>query len=121
MGVNILDVYEGMVKAAEEEAVVEEASAEEEAVINERVEIIAKYAAAADELLSDEYGKNYGEEDVEKLASMLLQHDVEQEEVMEKVAELDQAGRIMARAFKDELEKSAEKSSETSSEESAKE
>ncbi len=105
---NLLDVYDNMVKSAEDEAVSEEANAEEEAAINERVEVLAKYAAAADQLLTDEYGKDYGEEDVEKLASMMLQHDVEQEEVMEKVAELDQAGRIMARAFKDELERNAE-------------
>lgn len=113
MDVNLLEVYENMVKTAEKEAVVEEANAEEETVVNERVEVLAKYAAAADQLLTDEYGDDYGEEDVEKLASMMLQHDVEQEDAMEKVAELDQAGRIMARAFRDELERTAEESSES--------
>lgn len=116
MGTNLLEVYENMVKTAENEAVVDEANAEESVVINERVEVLSKYAAAADQLLTDEYGEDYGEEDVEKLASMMLQHDVEQEAVTEKVAELDQAGRIMARAFKAELERTAEENSEESKE-----
>ena len=37
----------------------------------------------------------------------MIAHDIEQEESIEKVAEYDQAGRIIARAFQDELNKMA--------------
>ena len=114
---NLLEVYEEMVKTATEAEAAEEVQAEEQATVDERVEVLAKYATAADKLLADEYGEDYGEEDVEKLAAMMIEHDVEQEEIVEKVAELDQAGRIMARAFKDELEKGTDSKEEEASEE----
>jgi len=88
----LLDVYNQMVKEAEEAQVADEAVTE-----------IAKYAEAADQLLAAEYGEDYNAEDVEKLAAMMIEHDVEENEEAEKVAEWENAGRVMAQAFIDEL------------------
>ena len=89
---NLLEVYNNMVKEAEEAQVAEEAVAE-----------IAKYAEAADQLLAAEYGEDYNAEDVEKLASMMIEHDIAENEEAEKVAEWENAGRVMAQAFIEEL------------------
>ncbi|HNW88159.1 MAG TPA: hypothetical protein PKN48_00720 [Bacteroidales bacterium] len=89
----LIDVYGELVKEAEVK------------VAEEKVAELAKYAEAADTLLAAEYGDDYNAEDVEKLASMMYEHDmgiVPQE--TEKVAELQEAGRIMARAFIEELQ-----------------
>ena len=51
-----------------------------------------------------ENGEQYTEDDVIKLACAMIDHDLEVEDNMEKVAELDEAGRIMARAFLSELQ-----------------
>jgi hypothetical protein len=88
----LLNIYEGMQKRAEQEAI-------EEA----RLETIYKYASVAEELLEQAYGDNYSAQDVEKLAAMLISNDVEAEEEVEKVAEYDELGRIMARSFLSEL------------------
>lgn len=93
---SLLETYNAMVKEAEElQPVLEEQ--------NEQMEVLAKYAAAADELLANEYGNNYTKEDVEELATMLINHDAGIQEQQEKVAELYEAGVIMAKAFKAEL------------------
>jgi len=42
---------------------------------------------------------------VEKLATYLIEQDIEQAAAREKVAELDESGRVIARAFVDELNK----------------
>jgi len=90
---SLINTYNEMVKEAE----VDES-------VNERVEILEKYASAAEEMLDAEYGENYDANDVQKLAAALIDRDLEAEEDYEKIAELDTAGRIMARAFIDELE-----------------
>ena len=102
---NLLDVYNNMLdsRAAEAEEQVKEAEATQE--VDERVEVLAKYAEAADGLLSEEYGEDYNEEDVEKLAKLMIDYDIEQEEAAEKVAEFEQAGQIMAHAFAQELDR----------------
>lgn len=89
----LLDVYNQMVKEAEEAEIAEDRAVE-----------IFKYAEAADQLLAAEYGEDYNEADVEKLAAMMLENDkaLEAEEV--KVAEWEKAGQIMARAFIAELQ-----------------
>ena len=80
-----------------------EKTAEQE-IVDERLEILEKYASFADQALSDEFGNDYDEDDVVKLAEMLIANDIETEEAAEKVAEADQLGRIHARAFVDELD-----------------
>lgn len=90
---SLLNTYEEMIK---------EATDFEET--NERVDFLVKVAAYAEELLEAEYQEDYSAEDVEKLAGALIEMQLEHEEEVEKVAELDEAGRIMARAFMSELE-----------------
>ena len=100
---NLLETYNNMVEAsnaaAEQEAMEKEAQAAGAA----RVEVLNKYASAADNLLAEEYGDDYDENDVVELAQRLINHDVEQEEAQEKVAEYVEAGTVMARAFISEL------------------
>jgi len=91
---DLLKKYEEMQKQAEAEREVQE-----------RVEVLVKYATAAEQMLADEFGDKYTEDDVIKLASFLIDHDLETMEEQEKVAEYDQLGRIMAQAFVDELNK----------------
>ncbi len=91
---SLLATYEEMKKEAE---VNEE--------LQERIEVLEKYASAAEEMLEAEYGDSYEAGDVEKLASALIDADLVAEEEAEKVAELDESGRIMAKAFIDELTK----------------
>ena len=100
---NLLETYENMVAAANEEVYNEEISKEAEAVENARVETLTKYAAAADELLATEFGDDYEEGDVVELAQKMINHDLDQEEAQEKVAEYVDAGAVMARAFINEL------------------
>lgn len=70
---------------------------------NDRRDILTKYASIAEEMLEKEHGEDYDAADVEKLAEALIQIDVETAEQQEKVAEYDEAGRIMARSFIEEL------------------
>lgn len=70
---------------------------------------MAKYAEAANGVLTEEYGDDYTEEDVVKLATYLIDRDIDEEENVEKVAEYVEAGQIMARSFVDELNNSEEK------------
>ena len=81
----LLEVYEGMVKSAAEAEGQEAIATEQDAVTEERVEVLAKYAAASDDLLAEEYGEDYTEDDVIKLATMMIDHDVEQEDAMERI------------------------------------
>lgn len=100
---NLLETYENMVGYAQENAYNDEQIKEAEAVENARVETLTKYAAAADELLADEFGDDYQEEDVVELAQKMINHDLDAEEAEEKVAEYVDAGTVMARAFINEL------------------
>lgn len=89
---DLLEVYNDMNKQAE----VDELQ-------KERVDTIVKYASAAEEMLEANYGEDYNEEDVAKLAEFLIENDIAAEDDQEKVAEYDQLGRIMARSFLDEV------------------
>ena len=89
---DLLNVYDNM----ENEAALD-------AEWSERVEILAKYASLAEELLNDKYGDDYNEADVTKLASYLIDNDVSVHEAQEKVAEYVEAGTVMARAFINEV------------------
>jgi len=99
----LLETYENMNTKAEEAAAEEAMQKEAEAVVAERVEVIAKYAEAADVILAEEYDNDYTEEDVVKLAAYMLDADIEEEESMDKIAEYVEAGQVMARSFVEEL------------------
>jgi hypothetical protein len=101
----LLDVYESIIASQQEAEKVAEEQAQVTGVVDERMEVLEKYAALADDLLAKEYGNDYEKEDVVKLANLLINHDLEVNEQMEKVAELHEAGIIMAKAFKAELAK----------------
>ena len=90
---SLLQTYENMQKTAEADE-----------VMQDRVEVLEKYASLSEEMLEAEYGTDYNEADVEKLASALIDNDLTVEEEVEKVAELETSGRIMARAFIAELQ-----------------
>ncbi len=107
---SLLKTYE-LMKQAEQEV---EVSTEEQEKVAEEMEVLAKYAEAAEEGLKAEFGEDYDLEDVEKLAEMLIQRDLEIEDEEVKVAELAEAGQIMANAFAEELQKIADQSEEKS-------
>lgn len=92
-----METYEAMQKEAE--------VAEVEA---QRRDVLTKYASAAEELLENEYGDDYNAEDVELLAEALIEADVQAAEQQEKVAEYENAGKLMAQAFVEELKASKE-------------
>ena len=101
---NLLNTYENMIASAREQEAEKEATAQETAVVEERIAVLEKYATTADGLLSDEYGEDYTEEDVTKLATMMINKDIEDEATAEKVSDYVEAGKIMARSFKAELD-----------------
>ena len=80
---NLIDTYNAMLeeRATAEEDQVKEAEASQ--AVDERVEVLAKYAEAADGLLAEEYGEDYEEADVEKLATLMINYDIDQEEAMD--------------------------------------
>jgi uncharacterized membrane protein YcjF (UPF0283 family) len=103
---NLMDTYKNMQKSAEEANAAEALDKEAQDATNNRVEVLAKYAETANGVLTEEYGDDYTEEDVVKLATYLIDRDIDEEESVEKVAEYVEAGQIMARSFVDELNNS---------------
>lgn len=97
---NLLSVYEAM-KAMEKTAEYNE----QQRQADPTEEIITKYAELADDLLYQEFGNDYNENDVVKLAEMMIENDAAIVEETEKVAELRQAGQIMAEEFIETLER----------------
>lgn len=97
---NLIDVYNQMASQAQPES--HEKTAEQVAV-EERMEVINKYASLADSALAKEYGTDYTEDDVVKLAELMFNHDVEYQENMEKVAEAYQLGQIIGQGFLDRV------------------
>jgi len=104
----LLERYELMKKAEQESSVTDE----EMKIASERMDVLAKYAEVADEALRAEFGDDYELTDVEKLAEMLIQNDLQIEEEEVKVAELVEAGQILAHSFAEELQKIASESEE---------
>lgn len=100
---SLLETYEQQ-KAAIEKTAEEN---EEKVASAEDMEILQKYAAAADDLLSQEFGEDYKEEDVVELASRMINHDAQEAEAeaieAEKTASLEEAGRIIAKGFLAEI------------------
>ena len=89
---NLLNVYNGMQKKAALDK-----------VARERVEILTKYASLAEEMLSEKHGNNYNEKDVTKLSEYLIERELQLQDAQEKIAEYTTAGKIMAKAFLDEV------------------
>jgi hypothetical protein len=118
---NLLNTYENMIANAREQEAEKEATAEETAVVEERISVLEKYATTADGLLSDEYGEDYTEEDVTKLATMMINKDIEDEATAEKVSDYVEAGKIMARSFKAELDSIEESADSEEGESTSKE
>lgn len=109
---SLLERYE-LMKAAEQEEQTEKQTSEEEVkVAQDRMELLAKYAEAADNALQAEFGEDYTLEDVEKLAEMLIARDMDITEEEVKVAELVEAGQVLARSFAQELQNLADESGE---------
>ena len=100
---NLMETYKNMQKTAEEAAAEKALDKEAQEVTNSRVEVLAKYAETANGVLSEEYGDDYDEGDVVKLATYLIDRDIDEEENIDKVAEYVEAGQIMARSFVEEL------------------
>lgn len=108
MSKNLLEIHSQMLKEAEEKK-----------LVAERVSILEKYAAFAEEQLRKEFPNNFTKADVAELADQMIQHDLaveeqeaKQAEAQEKVAEFDELGRVMARGYFAELQKlDAEKGS----------
>lgn len=97
---SLMDTFNQMVEeATETEKVAGETQETQE--VDERMEVLNKYANWADETLAAEYGEGeYTAEDVEKLAMAKLEEDAKEEQNREKVAEYFEAGQIMYAGFK---------------------
>ena len=91
----LLETYDQLTKVAEQET--------EKQL---QVELLQKYAEVAEETLKEQ-GQKYTKDDVVKVASWMIEQDAIAAEEEEKIAEYDDAGRVMARAFIDELDKTA--------------
>ncbi len=97
----LLDIYTEMEKQAQETVQPEVA---EGSLDPETAEVLNKYAEAAEAFLVQEYGEGtYNDDHIVKVAEAMIAEDVDRFETMEKVAELHEAGIIMAKAFKAEL------------------
>ncbi len=70
----------------------------------QRIQFLEKYAARAEDLLSEKYGKEYTPEDVEKLAEALISMDVERATEFERVEEIVKQARYTAKGFADEID-----------------
>lgn len=82
-------------------------NAEEEQLKQAQVETLVKFAEVAEQLLQEQ-GQEYTADDVVKVASFLIDQQLEVEEESEKVAEATEYGRIMARGFLEELNNNAD-------------
>ena len=75
----LLEVYNDMIKEAEETAT--------KAVIQERVNLLDKYASLATELLNAEFPNDFSKDDVVELADKLIERDVAIADAQEKTAQ----------------------------------
>ena len=100
---SLLDTYNSMLAQSQAQQVEEVEKTAAATEVDERIAVLEKYAALADDLLEQEHGSEYTEDDVVKLAQLMINHDIQVQEEQEKVAELHDAGIIMAKAFKEEL------------------
>jgi hypothetical protein len=77
----------------------------------QRIQFLEKYAALAENLLTQNYGQEYTSEDVEKLAEALINMDVERAAEFERVEEIVKQARYTAKGFVDEIDSNLGKGS----------
>lgn len=70
----------------------------------QRIQFLEKYAARAEDLLSEKYGKEYTPGDVEKLAEALINMDVKRAAEFERVEEIVKQAHCVARSFATEID-----------------
>ena len=99
---SLMEVYEEMQKTAQEQQVTENVQSEVEGVDNETLQVLEKYAQAAEAYLAENF-TGYNDDHIVKVAQEMIEYDTERFEAMEKVAELHEAGIIIAKSFKAEL------------------
>lgn len=88
----LLELYDNMTKKAEETK-----------VQSEQMAVIEEFAKLAEEQLKSE-GKTVTADEIATRTDALIQEALSVEEMQQKVAELDESGRVMARAFWDEYQ-----------------
>jgi len=71
----------------------------------ERIQFLEKYAALAENLLSEKYGKDYTSVDVEKLAEVLIHLDQERAAEIDKIEQIQKQAQYHAFGFADEFNK----------------
>jgi len=104
-----IKIFEKQMKKQAEAVVPAETSQEVDPVVAQQMEILSKYAELADSHLTEEYGENYTEDDVVKLAQMYIEHDATVEVEMQKEAEANQIGEAIARGFLNYLQNAENK------------
>ncbi len=70
----------------------------------QRIQFLEKYAARAEDLLSQKYGEKYTSGDVEKLAEALINMDVKRAAEFERVEEIVKQARYTAKGFAVEID-----------------
>ncbi len=70
----------------------------------QRIQFLEKYAARAEDLLSQKYGEKYTSEDVEKLAEALINMDVKRAAEFERIEEIVKQARYTAKGFATEID-----------------
>ncbi len=70
----------------------------------QRIQFLEKYAARAEDLLSQKYGEKYTSKDVEKLAEALINMDVKRAAEFERIEEIVKQARYTAKGFADEID-----------------
>lgn len=106
----LLDIYEEMEKQAQEQEEVpvqtQEQVEDTSGLSPETLEVLDRYSEAANSYLLQEFGEGqFNDDDVIKVAELMIADDADRLETMEKVAELQEAGIVMARSFTSELQK----------------
>lgn len=92
---SLLETYERMKAPVAED---------QEKLASDRIEVLAKYAELAETLLQEKHANDYDLSDVQELAGYLIEHDNEIEaQEQAKVAELMEAGQILAASFVEEV------------------
>lgn len=72
----------------------------------QKIQFLEKYAARAEDLLSQKYGSDYTSEDVEKLAEALIDMDAKTAAELDRVEEIIKQARYTAKGFANEIENS---------------
>jgi hypothetical protein len=69
----------------------------------QRIQFLEKYAARAEDFLSQKFGNDYTAKDVEKVAEALINADLERAAEIERVEDLVKQARYIAKGFTEEI------------------